>query len=74
MNEMKIFVVAMAGSLCAQSMHPVPSAQMWANELLVRTLVSAAGGLLSTLAFKLIQQILWRRLMDRIINKHVKPD
>ena len=55
MNELKVFMVASSGSMVTQmAQGDLPMVGDGMGELLVKTLISVVGGIISTLAYKLI--------------------
>lgn len=63
MNELKIFVIATTGGVFLQTMDPLPSmvSGQSPGDLLVRMGISIVGGIISTLAYRAIQHIPWRK-------------
>jgi hypothetical protein len=67
MELIKTFIVATTGGVFLQSIQPVPLGIPGEapSDMLIRMLISVAGGILSTLAFRFLERKLWARRKGR---------
>jgi hypothetical protein len=74
MNELKVLGVATLGGLFLQSMEPLPDVVPTDTPqgMLMRMLISVAGGIISTVAYQLVQLVPWKKLAGQIIKKQKK--